>query len=419
MGRHTAACDKLYLVDVAQEVKDMGDDVIDSETAALPERWHCRTVLGLGAVSFFVDVHSESILALLPQFMQSALGLSMAAIGLIQGLAEATVAFVQLLSGWLSDRLGMRKPLAFAGYAVSTAVKAALALAVKPWHVLAVRVGDRLGKGLRTPPRDAMLADAVCATEWGKAYGLHRAMDSAGAIVGTLLALALFSLTSSYRLTFAWAALAGSAAVFVLLFVVQEPPRPRACAEKKIALRDLPLHFWWFVAAYAVFSAGNVTYAFFLLRCADVGVREALVPAVYLLHNVMYTAAGLPAGFLADALGARRISLLTMALHTAVCLGLAAARTPWLAVALTGIYGVVLAGDGSAVRALVAELLPTDLRASGMAAYRAIGGLATLPGSWVIGRVWDTRGASVAWVLAALLAATGGVMLFAGRECKG
>lgn len=378
---------------------------------AATDAWHGRTVVGLGWVSLLTDLHSETILALLPQFMSTTLGMSMATIGFIQGLAEATVAFVQLASGWLSDRLGVRKPLVFAGYTVSTLVKALLALAVLPWHVLAVRVGDRLGKGIRTPPRDAMLADAVEASAWGKAYGLHRAMDSAGAILGTLLALWLFSATGSYRTTFAWAALAGVGAMVVLIAAVREPPQPRAAAAKRVSLRGLPGRFWWFVAGYGVFSAGNVTYAFFLLRTRELGVAEVWVPAVYLLHNIVYTLAGLPAGMASDALGARRATFLTMTLHAAVCLGLALSGSAALAVALTAVYGVVLAGDGSAVRALVAELLPSELRASGMAAYRAVGGLAMLPGSWVVGWLWDSVGPDTAWLLAAALAALGAAMV--------
>ncbi len=379
------------------------------------DAWHGRTVLGLGGVSLLTDIHSESIAALLPQFMATELGMSMAFIGFVQGLAKATVAGIQLISGWLSDKLGVRKPFVFAGYAFSTVIKASLALATKPWHVLAIRVGDRAGKGIRTPPRDAMLADAVRETQWGKAYGLHRAMDSAGAIVGTALALALFNLTHSYRVTFAWVALGGVGAVFLLLFFVHEPPRPAAKAAKPVTLRGLPTRFWQFMIAYAIFSAGNVTYAFYLLRAQELGVPEALVPAVFLLHNTVYTFLGLPAGALSDHVGARLATLLTMGLHVLVCLGLAATGQAWVVVALTAVYGAVLAGEGSAVRALAAQLLPAHLRASGMAAYRAAGGLAMLPGSWLVGWLWDKVGAPAAWLVAAGLAAVGAALILATR----
>lgn len=379
------------------------------------DTWHGRTVVGLGAVSFLTDIHSESIAALLPQFMATELGMGMAMIGFIQGLAKATVAGAQLLAGWLSDRLGVRKPFVLAGYALSTIVKTLLALALRPWHVLAVRVADRMGKGIRTPARDAMLADAVRSTQWGKAYGLHRAMDSFGAIVGTALAIVLFRATGSYRLTFAWVALGGFLAVVVLIALVHEPPVPTARAGKRLSLRELPGHFWWFAAAYGVWSLGNVTYAFLLLRCQQLGVAEAWVPAVFLLHNIVYTLAGLPAGALADRFGARRATVLTMAVHVATCLGLAATPVAWPAVALTAVYGAVLAGEGSAMRALAAELLPEHLRASGMAAYRALGGLANLPGSWVVGWLWDAYGGGPAWIAAAAMAAIGAVMVWRGR----
>ncbi|MBC7288048.1 MAG: MFS transporter, partial [Armatimonadetes bacterium] len=271
---------------------------------------------------------------------------------------------------------------------------------------------DRAGKGIRTPPRDAMLADAVVAAQWGKAYGLHRAMDTGGAIAGTALALLLFRYTGSYQQTFAWAALAGAGAVLVLAALVAEPAAAGgARRQSPPVLRGYPAGFWVFVASYAIFSAANVTYAFFLLRAQDLGVPPTWVPAVYLLHNVVYAAAGLPIGALSDRFSAWKSTVSIYLLHAAVCIGLSFASTAWASVVAVAIYGVVLAGLGAATRALAAELIPSPLRASGMAIYRGVGGIAALPGSWAIGLLWDRFGPVTAWTCAAALAGVGAAVL--------
>jgi MFS family permease len=183
-----------------------------------PRPWFNRTTLGLGFVSLLTDIHSEAILALLPQFMQDVLGLHMAGIGLLEGLAEATVAGFNLVSGWLSDKFSVRKPIIVAGYSISTVLKVVLIWATLPWQVLLVRMGDRVGKGVRTPPRDALLADAVDPAQWGRAYGFHRTMDSAGAIAGTALGWGVFAATHKYSTVFALARVARLGVALMALY---------------------------------------------------------------------------------------------------------------------------------------------------------------------------------------------------------
>lgn len=378
-----------------------------SEHETKPDRarsWHGRTVVGLGLVSLFNDAHSEAIFALLPQFMRDVLGLSMQAVGLVDGLAQATMAGFHLVSGWISDRLGSRKPVVMVGYSLSAAAKILLIWATRPWHVLGVRVGDRVGKGLRTPARDALLADAVERAQWGRAYGFHRSMDSAGAIAGSALAWGVFAATASYTKSFAIAGICGIVAVLLLALLVRERQDGAARRRDGVSLRGFTPAFWVFTASYVLFSLGKVTYSFFLLRIKDLGAPAALVPGALLLHNICYTAAGLPMGMVSDRLTARWATLLTYFLMAATAAGMAFAKAEWLGFALTALYGVVLAGEGAAVRALATELVPQARRASGFATYAASGLLAQLPSGVVMGALWDRYGAQTAWLAAGTVA---------------
>jgi len=376
------------------------------------DSWHGRTVVGLGLVSFFNDTQSDAVFALLPQFMRDVLGLSMQAVGLVDGLAQATVAAFNLVSGWLSDQLGTRKPVVLAGYSLSAAVKLLLIWATRPWHVLGVRVADRVGKGLRTPARDALLADAVQPAQWGRAYGFHRTMDTAGAIAGSALAWGVFAATSSYAKSFAIAGICGVLAVLLLALLVREGKGTGQQQRNGISFKGFSPAFWVFTVSYVLFSLGKVTYSFFLLRVKDLGAPAALVPGAYLLHNICYTAAGLPMGVVSDKLTARWATLATYLLMAATAAGMALAGQAWMGFALTGLYGVVLAGEGAAVRALAAELVPEAQRASGLATYSALGLLAQLPAGVAMGLLWDRYGAQLAWAAAGAVALAGCAFIF-------
>ena len=364
-----------------------------------PEKrtWRSRNVLALGVVSFFTDVHSETILALLPQFMANVLGLPMSVIGAIEGIAEATASGLKIASGWFSDRIGKRKPLILAGYALSTLVKPLLALAQFGWHVLAVRIADRIGKGIRTSSRDALMAESVSAEHRGRAFGFHRAMDTAGAVVGTLLAMGLLVLfLGDYRRVFWVAAIAGVAAVFTIIAGVRERPRRETAEEKgkpKAALAgSLPL----FLVAHTIFSAGNFSYAFFLLRAQDVGVREELVPALYLLHNVVYALAAFPSGALLDRVGARAAQAIAYLWHTVACVGFAAFAGPELMPLWIAVYGLQLGATSACSRATVAGLLKAGKHGMGMGVFHACQGGGLLVAGIVGGLLWDRLGLAAA-----------------------
>lgn len=354
--------------------------------------WCSRNVLALGLVSFLTDIHSEMILALLPQFMANVLGLSMGAIGAIEGIAETTASLLKVASGWYSDRIGKRKPVVLAGYAVSTATKPLLCLATMGWHVLGVRIADRIGKGVRTSARDALLADSVAPEHRGRAYGFHRGMDTAGAVVGTTLAIVLLGLLGGdYRRVFLIATAAGVLAVVTILAGVREctPGAARKTGGAKVPVQG---SLTGFLVAHTVFSAGNFTYAFFLLRAQDAGVDPAFVPSLYLLHNVVYAGAAYPAGALLDRVGPRRAQVLAYLSHVLPCLGLAAFASPALMPLWFALYGVQLGATGACTRATAAGLIASSGRGLGMGIFHACEGGGLLIAGLVSGQVWQATG---------------------------
>jgi len=358
--------------------------------AGTSRSWRSRNVLALGFVSFLTDIHSETILALLPQFMADVLHLPKSSIGLIEGLADATASLLKIVSGWFSDHIGKRKPVVLTGYIISTAMKPLLYFAQGMGTVLAVRLFDRVGKGIRTSARDALVAESVDLDQRGKAFGFHRAMDTAGAVVGTTLAIVLLKvLAGNYRQVFLVATVAGVAAVVTLVIGVRDIRKGKDAGGKPRKKAEATGSFGWFLAAHSVFSAGNFSYAFFLLRAEDVGVASGLVPALYLWHNIVYALAAFPAGALLDRLGARRAQIVAYLIQVVVCLGLAFGARPILMPVWFAIYGLQLGATGSCSRATASALMRPDRRGTDMGMLNALEGVGLLIASVVGGQLWD------------------------------
>jgi MFS family permease len=377
---------------------------------ATARSWRSRNVLALGLVSFLTDIHSETILALLPQFMADVLHLPKSSIGLIEGLADATASLLKIASGWFSDHIGRRKPLVLAGYAISTAMKPLLYYANGMGTVLAVRLFDRVGKGVRTSARDALVAESVDLDQRGKAFGFHRAMDTAGAVVGTTLAIILIRvLAGNYRQVFLVATLAGLGAVVTVILGVHEIRKGAHSGGKPKKKAEASGSFAWFLAAHTVFSAGNFSYAFFLLRAQDVGVAGGVVPVLYLWHNVVYALAAFPAGAMLDRLGARRAQIVAYLIQVVVCLGLAFGARPILMPVWFAVYGLQLGATGSCSRATASALMRPDRRGTDMGMLNALEGVGLLIASTVGGALWDrlqSGAAPFAFAAATALVAT-------------
>ena len=373
-----------------------------------------RNVKALGFVSLLTDASSEMIYPLLPAFLTGPLRAGPALLGMIEGLAEALAAIVKVASGRLSDRLPRRKPLVVAGYGLSSLARPLVALATAPVHVLAVRLADRLGKGVRGAPRDALLAEVTPADQRGRAFGFHRAMDHAGAMVGPLLASAVLLFTDELRVVFAAAAVPAALAVAMLVFGVREEKGALAPAPAVIDRgRSAPLQrgFRRYLVVLAVFTLGNSSDAFLLLRAQETGLAVAFIPALWAWHHLVKAGGSTWGGTLSDRIGRRRAILLGWTAYGLSYAGFALARSPLAIVALFAVYGVFHALTEGPERALVADLAGPAARGRAFGLFHAVTGAMLLPASLLTGLLWQRFGAAAALGTGAALAGLAAVGL--------
>ncbi|MFH1428720.1 MAG: MFS transporter [Candidatus Margulisiibacteriota bacterium] len=365
-----------------------------------------KNVKALGLVSFFTDVSSEMIYSLLPVFMTSVLGLSPAYIGVIEGIAESTASILKVFSGWISDRFKKRKILILIGYGLSTVVKPFLALSAVGWHVLAVRFLDRTGKGIRTAPRDAVIADSCLLNERGKAFGFHRAMDTMGAVVGPLLAFIILPLfNQDFRMVFLLSFIPALLALLLIVFFVREKvsgyqPEFNFKVDKRLFSRDFKI----FIFTVFIFTIGNSSNAFLILRARDVGVGVGLIPILWMTYNLVYSLVSMPAGILSDKIGRKAVILLGFLLYSMVYLGFAFADHVFHIWLLFCVYGIFYGLTEGTLRAFVADLAPPDLKATTFGIYHAAVGLAVFPASIIMGILWQTLGITAAFSFGGIMA---------------
>lgn len=366
-----------------------------------------RTVIALGAVSLLTDLSSEMIYPLLPVFLSTALGAGPLAIGAIEGAAESVAALLKLASGWWSDRLPRRKPLVIAGYGIASLVRPLIGLAQNVGQVLVIRLADRAGKGIRGAPRDALIADAVDASQRGRAYGFHRAADHAGAVAGPIVAFALLTWGGvSLRTVFLLAAIPAAAAMIVLIAGVRESAREPVPATdtSKLDRAGLSRRFWAYLGVLMVFTLGNSTDALLILRANELGVSAAVIPILWAVLHVVKSVSSTPGGVLSDRVGRRPLIVGGWLVYAAVYLGFAYASESWHAWALFITYGLYFGMTEGVEKALVADLVPARLRGAAFGWYNLTIGLAALPASLLFGGLWQAYGATAAFLTGAGLA---------------
>ncbi|MEW6188470.1 MAG: MFS transporter [Thermodesulfobacteriota bacterium] len=384
-----------------------------------------RNIFFTGVVSFFMDFSSEMVYPLVPLFLSSVLGVQKSVIGLIEGIAESTASLLKVFSGWLSDRLGHRKWLMAVGYGISTLSRPLVATAPNWGQVLASRFIDRFGKGIRNAPRDALIAESCEQEKLGRSFGFHRGMDTLGAVVGPAVAFGLLAYYhGQYRLVFWLSMIPGALAVLTILFFIRET---RSCKADQIARPRLGWSsfsgsYKFFIMLVTLFSLGNSSDVFLILRAQNVGVSPAIIPLVYLVFNIVYSLGALPAGVLSDRIGPMPIILLAFVFFGLIYLGFALAGKPthiWL---LFMAYGLFMAMTEGVQKAFLATLILPQFKATGFGLYNTLVGLAVLPASLVGGILWDRFGPQATFyygtVTAWLAALLFGFFLFKRRRRK-
>ena len=358
----------------------------------------------LGFVSLLMDISSEMIHALLPLFMVGSLGMSVALVGLLEGLAEATALILKVFSGVISDWFGKRKPLAVLGYGLGAATKPLFALATGPGMIFTARLLDRVGKGIRGAPRDALVADIAPPEQRGAAFGLRQSLDTVGAFLGPLLAVGLMLLwANDFRAVFAVAIIPAALCVALLVLGVQEPERPAGAPRvnpiSRTNLKRLPRAYWWVVGVGAVFTLARFSEAFLVLRAEQVGIALALVPLVMVAMNAVFSVTAYPFGKLSDRVSHRRLLLAGLAVLVLADVVLAAS-THWTGLLLgVALWGVHMGMTQGLLAAMVADTAPADLRGTAYGFFNLMSGLAMLAASVVAGLLWQYWGP--AWTFGA------------------
>jgi MFS family permease len=349
-------------------------------------------VLILGLVSLFTDISSEMIYPLLPMFLTAVLGAGPAFLGIVEGTAESTAALLKLASGVISDRVSKRKGLVLAGYSLSALARPCIAAAASPLTVLFIRFADRVGKGIRTSPRDALIADTTDPAVRGKAFGFHRSMDHAGAIVGPLAATFLLTfITSDLRTVFWLSAIPGAVAVVLIAWKVREGERQRQ-PQGAVALRTPRGVLRSYLLVLFLFTLGNSSDAFLLLRAGQLGVSPHRIPLLWMSFHIVKMVAAMPFGALSDRIGRRRVIVAGWAIYALSYLGFALASTELHVWLLFGVYGLFYGLTEGVEKALLADIAPPAERGSAFGWYNCAIGIGALPASLLFGLVWQQWG---------------------------
>jgi len=377
-----------------------------------------RNVLALGFVSLLTDLSSEMIYPLLPVFLATTLASGPAALGLIEGVAETTASLLKLFSGAWSDRAGKKKPLVLMGYGLSTLARPLVGFAGAWWHVLAVRFSDRIGKGVRTSPRDALVAAYVPPAQRGKAFGLQRSMDHLGAVLGPVAAFLLLWSGISLRNVFLLSVVPGMLAVAVLALRVEDAPAEGAPRHAGGILRrdGLPPEFRRYLLLVGLFTLGNASDAFLILRAVDAGVPVRYVPLLWGAFHVVKSTLSTPAGALSDRIPRKWVVAGGWCVYAACYAGFAVARGAAATVAVFLLYGLYAAACEGAERAMVADFVPAQRSGTAFGWFHLVAGICALPASVLFGLLWKAFGAPVAFGVSAGLAVSAAALLLLLRS---
>lgn len=370
-----------------------------------------KNIFYTGLVSFFTDMTSRMAYAVMPMFLMS-LGASKTELSLIEGIAESTASLLKALSGYWSDRIRRNKPFMLVGYAFTALITPLFTFTQSALQVLLLRFTERVGKGVRTAPRDALVAASGKNAERGRNFGFHKAMDSMGSMLGPLLAaLILWIFPRNYRLVFSLSIIPALIGMYVLIRFVKEVPSAHAGALARFRLSDLPKRFYLLLAILFVFTLGNSTDALLLVKAEEAGVAERLIPVVYFVFYASSVLTAVPAGRRSDRWGRERVIISGYLLYALVYLGFAMVRTPGPVWLLFALYGLYLALTDGVQKALVTDLVPPEKRATALGIYAGVIGITLLPASLIAGRLYDRVSSSTPFLFGSAMAALAAVLM--------
>lgn len=399
----------------------MQNDAREKSTPRLP-----RNVIALGVVSLFTDTSTEIVYPLLPLFL-TAIGAGPLFLGLVESIAETTASLLRLVAGWVSDRLRRRKAVTLFGYGLSSTTRPLMAMATTPWHVLFVRFADRIGKGIRGAPRDALIADSTPPSIRGKAFGIHRAMDHAGAVIGPFIAFGLLHTlfrneggnvsASTYRLVFWAATIPALFATATLILFVRDvvPPGSRNNSRLRFSLKPFSGTFKTFLAILILFTLGNSSDMFLILRAEELHVASTSIPLLWGVLHVVKSIGSTPGSAWSDRVGRKRAIQTGWAIYALVYAGFAFANAEWQVWTLFAVYGFYFAFTEGSEKALIADLVPSELRSTAYGVYGFAVGIAALPSSLLMGFLWERFSATTAFLFGGVLALLAAVLLNALR----
>lgn len=376
-----------------------------------------RNIFFLGLISFFMDISSEMVYPIIPLYLVSAFGATPAIVGIIEGIAESTASLLKVFSGYVTDRYKCKKPIAFIGYATGFIYKLALLFASSWAGILTARVIDRLGKGIRTAPRDVLVSESADKNEMGKSFGIHKALDMAGSAIGILLAYLLLrklgNNQADYKMIFAVSVIPTVLALFMFVFVKEkkEPRNPKIREHfwKNFSALDGRLKLYLLVVF--LFTLGNSSNSFLLLRAKSAGFNDTNVILLYFLYNLTVSILSVPFGKLSDKIGRKQILTAGYLLFSIVYLGFAFATKSVTFIIIFLVYGIFTAMTAGVERALIAEISPIELKGTMLGLHSTIAGIALLPASVICGFLWESFGSTVPFVFGASMSALAAILL--------
>lgn len=365
-------------------------------------------IVVLGFVSLFTDLSSNMIVPILPLYLTSVLHVQVGSIGIIEGIAESTASILKLFSGWLTDRVGKYKLLMMVGYGLSNLTKPLFALSASWEQVLLIRFSDRIGKGIRTSPRDVLVADSTTKEERGKAFGFRRAMDAFGAALGPLVAFSVLAMyANNYRLVFWLSVIPGLIAVGLIICFLKEKKHHDTRKQSKppqIGFSNLNRRFIWFSLISTLFTVGNFSDAFLALRAQDAGMLPAFIPLAFFTFNMSSSIFSMPIGMLSDRIGRRPVLISGFIIFALIYYGFGIAKNVGWIWVLFVLYGLYYAFTEGIQKAYIADIVPEGQRGTAMGTYNALTGLAALPASIIAGFLWQTFGPVVAFSTSSIIA---------------